>query len=258
MHFLNLAEEALSGDLDMVLQRISAAVAERRPAFVFVDSFRSVVQAIEAHGVAPTHLQKFVQELGVLMTSWQATTFLVGEYLAESGRQPGLHRGRRNHLDEPAGATQFGGRGRLKSGRCVDSRPSPDFTRFASATAGITVYPPAAVEPQFEIRGARSVPETRLRMGVPSLDEMMGGGLPRGYSLLVAGPSGSGKSLLAAAFLAEGARTGERGVIVPFEQHPNRSRSPLVTDLVESGVVTLVKSACARSLHRGGRRASEG
>ena len=34
-------------------------------------------------------------------------------------------------------------------------------------------------------------------MGVPLLDEMLGGGLPRGYSLLVAGPSGSGKSVLA-------------------------------------------------------------
>ena len=40
---------------------------------------------------------------------------------------------------------------------------------------------------------------------------LMGGGLPAGYSLLVAGPSGSGKSQLAAAFLAEGARAGKGG-----------------------------------------------
>ena len=54
-------------------------------------------------------------------------------------------------------------------------------------------------------------------MGVPRLDEMLGGGLPRGYSLLVAGPSGSGKSILAASFLAEGARCGETGVIAAFD-----------------------------------------
>ena len=47
-------------------------------------------------------------------------------------------------------------------------------------------------------------------MGVPGLDELMGGGLPRGYSLLLAGPSGSGKSIMASAFLIEGARNGER------------------------------------------------
>ena len=80
-------------------------------------------------------------------------------------------------------------------------------------------------------------------MGVPRLDAMLGGGLPRGYSLLVAGPSGSGKSLLAAAFLAEGARAGETGVIAAFEQRPNRSRNPLVDDLVNAGRIGLVASA---------------
>ena len=79
-------------------------------------------------------------------------------------------------------------------------------------------------------------------MGVPGLDEMLGGGLPRGYSLLVAGPSGSGKSILAAAFLAEGARCGETGVIAAFEQHPNRSRNRVLVDLIASGQVGLVDS----------------
>ena len=79
-------------------------------------------------------------------------------------------------------------------------------------------------------------------MGMPRLDEMLGGGLPRGYSLLVAGPSGSGKSILAASFLAEGARCGETGVIAAFEQHPNRSRSRVLAELIESGQVALVDS----------------
>jgi circadian clock protein KaiC len=69
--------------------------------------------------------------------------------------------------------------------------------------------------------------------------------LPRGYSLLVAGPSGSGKSILAAAFLAEGARCGQTGVIAAFEQHPNRSRSRVVSDLIASGSVGLVENRTA-------------
>jgi circadian clock protein KaiC len=77
---------------------------------------------------------------------------------------------------------------------------------------------------------------------VPRLDEMLGGGLPRGYSVLVAGPSGSGKSILAAAFLAEGARCGETGVIATFEQHPDRSHTPVVADLIRTGRVGLVDS----------------
>ncbi len=241
VHFLNLAEEALSGDLDAVLQRISAVVAERRPGFVFVDSFRSVVQASEGGNGAPTRLQKFVQELGVLMTSWQATTFLIGEYLADADANPVF-----TVADGIVWMTQRVQRNsvvRKLEVRKMRGQPTlPGLHPFRIGVGGIAVYPPAVIEPHVAIRPSTVTPESRLHMGVPSLDEMMGGGLPRGYSLLVAGPSGSGKSLLAAAFLAEGARAGERGVIVPFEQHPNRSRSPLVTELVESGAVALVDS----------------
>jgi circadian clock protein KaiC len=79
-------------------------------------------------------------------------------------------------------------------------------------------------------------------MGVPKLDEMLGGGLPRGYSLLVAGPSGSGKSMLAAAFLIEGAREGEKGVIAAFEQRAGRAGNPELAALVEQGRVGVVDS----------------
>lgn len=58
-----------------------------------------------------------------------------------------------------------------------------------------------------------SAANSRALLGVPNLDEMMGGGPPLGYSLLVSGPSGSGKSILATAFLAEGARQVETGVV---------------------------------------------
>ncbi|HEY6551840.1 MAG TPA: ATPase domain-containing protein, partial [Vicinamibacteria bacterium] len=82
--------------------------------------------------------------------------------------------------------------------------------------------------------------QTRLLTGVPRLDAMLGGGVPRGYSVLVAGPSGSGKSILATAFLAEGARVGERGVIAVFEQRPDGSRSPELARLIQGGQVALV------------------
>jgi circadian clock protein KaiC len=85
-------------------------------------------------------------------------------------------------------------------------------------------------------------PAERALMGVPALDDMLGGGLPRGYSLLVAGPSGSGKSILAAAFLAEGARCGETGVVAAFEQQPNGKRNPVLIDLIARGQVGLIDS----------------
>jgi len=44
----------------------------------------------------------------------------------------------------------------------------------------------------------------RLKTGVPGLDKLMDGGIPRGYSALVAGPSGSRKIVLSNQFIVEG------------------------------------------------------
>src|SRR5688500_1237513 len=88
LRFINLGDETASGDLDKVLDRITAAVQEHEPALVFVDSFRSVTLANQGDGHSFSSLQRFVQQLGMLMTSWQATTFLIGEYFAESDPNP--------------------------------------------------------------------------------------------------------------------------------------------------------------------------
>ena len=80
----------------------------------------------------------------------------------------------------------------------------------------------------------------RLSLGEAGLDGMLGGGLPRGYSLLVAGPSGSGKSILSAVFLAEGARCCEACVIAAFEQHPSKSRNGRLVELIGVGKVGMI------------------
>jgi circadian clock protein KaiC len=112
---------------------------------------------------------------------------------------------------------------------------------FRITSGGIHVFSPPMLGSDVESGPApTSSALTRLSLGVPHLDEMLGGGLPRGYSLLVAGPSGSGKSILAGAFLCEGARCGETGVIAAFEQRPNRSRGRAITDLIEAGRIGVI------------------
>ena len=86
VHFVNLSEETSTGDLAKVLARIVEEVQKHDPGLVFVDSFRSVVLA--AGNDSFISLQSFVQQLGVLMTSWEATTFLIGEYFSEKDPSP--------------------------------------------------------------------------------------------------------------------------------------------------------------------------
>ena len=70
VRFINLSEEAMTGQLDRVLARIVEEVTTFSPGLVVVDSFRSVVQASESEGNPHNSLQQFVQQLGMLMTSW--------------------------------------------------------------------------------------------------------------------------------------------------------------------------------------------
>ena len=66
---------------------------------------------------------------------------------------------------------------------------------------------------------ARSTREPRrISTGVPGLDAMLHGGIPQGHSMLVVGPTGSGKTILGTRFLQEGERNGEKGVAVFFEK----------------------------------------
>ena len=59
----------------------------------------------------------------------------------------------------------------------------------------------------------------KVPSGVPGLDGMTGGGLPRGRTTLVCGGPGCGKTLLATQFLVRGAIDhGEPGVLISFDE----------------------------------------
>ena len=237
IRFVNLGDDTLAGDLNQVLGRIVGEVEKQEPGLVFIDSFRSVVRSrIRSEDGTDADLAKFIQQLGMLMTSWQATTFLIGEYGSGTDDNPvftvadGLiwlrQSVQRNSMVRKMEIMKMRGQPTL-----------PGLHTFRIGTAGIQVFAPARAG---EAPAAVTAASSRVLMGVPLLDDMLGGGLPRGYSVLVAGPSGSGKSILAAAFLTEGARCGEFGVIAAFEQHPDQSRNPALAQLIESGHVGLV------------------
>jgi circadian clock protein KaiC len=241
VHFVNLCEEAMAGDLDHVLARITEEVALHEPALVFVDSFRSVVLATDGGGHAHNHLQRFMQQLGMLMTSWQATTFLIGEYFTDTDANPVFTVA--DGLIWMRQSVQRNSMVRKMEIMKMRGQPSlPGLHPFRITGDGLHIFvpTPAAAPP---VKDGGEVP--RASMGVPGLDEMMDGGLPRGYSLLVAGPSGSGKSILAAAFLDAGVRNGETGVIAAFERRPNRVHSKTLARAIEDDRVGVVESHAA-------------
>ncbi|WLI90155.1 ATPase domain-containing protein [Massilia sp. R2A-15] len=239
--FVNLASDMVDGNFDRVIARIMDEVQEYAPSLVFVDSFRSVAQAAPAADQGFADLQLFIQQLGMQMTSWQATTFLIGEYLkpdTEAGpvftvadgivwlsqRVQGDSMVRKMQVVKMRGAAQ-------KLGAHT----------FRIDGGGIHVFPRAVLPAPSQTTRER-VPSERVSMGVPEVDAMLGGGVPAGYSLLVVGPSGAGKTVLATEFLVEGARLGEHGVIAAFEKSPNQLVSHKLKKLVDDGKVGIINT----------------
>jgi circadian clock protein KaiC len=92
---------------------------------------------------------------------------------------------------------------------------------FTISGAGIQVHPRfESVAPRRSTR----VGGERAGFGVPALDAVLGGGLTAGTATLVAGSPGTGKTLLGLHLLAEGARRGERGLMIGFLESPEQLR----------------------------------
>jgi circadian clock protein KaiC len=237
IRFVNLSSDLLDGKFDRVLAYIAEEVASYAPSLVFVDSFRSMMQSgVFPPDVGKQGLQYFVQALGVQMTSLQATTFLIGEYSAQEEQSSPVF----TVADGILWLSQHVHRDamvrKLQVVKMRGQAQRPGLHTFRISDRGIEVFPRTILKP--DSTGEVELPEgLRLTMGVPLLDDMMGGGLPAGYSLLLVGPTGSGKTVLATEFLAEGVRKGEPGVIAAFEKSPNQLLSRRLHELVTSGKV---------------------
>jgi circadian clock protein KaiC len=79
---------------------------------------------------------------------------------------------------------------------------------------------------------ANLAPLPKTPTGILGLDEVTGGGLPRGRPTLVCGPAGCGKTLLGLEFLVRGIREyGENGVFLSFEE----TREDLIANVASLG-----------------------
>ncbi|MDY0132197.1 MAG: ATPase domain-containing protein [Desulforegulaceae bacterium] len=233
----------LSGNFEALLESISKEVENTSPGLIIVDSFRSIIEeTVKPSG--SMSLQFFVQQLGVKLSAFQATTFLIGEYFSQTKPHPiftvadGLlsmsQSVNRNSMVRKMQVLKMRGQATI-----------PGMHTFRITSKGIEVFPAATVKGDTE-ENRTAISKTpikrRLAMGVPGLDEMLGGGLPSGYSLLVAGPSGSGKTILATAFLTEGVRLKEPGIIVAFEQTPSQSWVQTLDNMVRAGQIGLINT----------------
>ena len=218
IRFIHLGQEALDGGLAKVLEAIVQEVEKSAPGIVVVDSFRAIARRTLAGGPSgETELTDFMQGLALQLTSFEATTFLVGEY-AEGEHDSAVFTVAdglfwlsqavdRNSVVRKLQLMKMRGQGQI-----------PGLHTARITDAGYSVFPRLLKPPEVV---SQHPLKHRLKTGVPGLDQLMDGGIPTGCSVLVAGPSGSGKTVLSNQFIVEGIKHGENGIVAVFEKRPN-------------------------------------
>jgi circadian clock protein KaiC len=240
IRFVSLAADFLDGDYTAVMARILNEMQEFAPKLVFVDSFRSLAHVTGDQDAGRPNLQLFVQQLAQQMTSWQATTFLICDYFPDDAHSNPVFTVADGILAMSQNLLRNSIVRKIQIVKMRGQAHTPGLHTFRIDDNGLNIFPRAFL-PVDAAEAPDDIPEgKRLSMGVPDLDEMMGGGLPIGYSLLLVGPSGSGKTILSTEFLLEGARLGEPGVIAAFEKSPNQLLSKKLSALVHAGQVGII------------------
>ena len=217
--FIDLGSALRNGGPEKALQPLIDRVESEEADFVAIDSFKAI------HDLLPgtNDSRMFVYDLAVGMAAWGATTLLVGEYTAEEIRTApefaiadGILR-LTNERQELTAARQF----EVLKLRGADYVTGRHF--FEIGARGLTFYPrvrgPALTEdPLVDLTD-------RVATGVPGLDALLLGGLPRASTTIVEGGTGTGKTLVGLHFLLEGVRRGEPGIIFTLEETPAQIRA---------------------------------
>ncbi|MGI8409490.1 MAG: RAD55 family ATPase [Pyrinomonadaceae bacterium] len=216
IRFINLSQLVLDNDLGGVLDTIVAELEKSNASIVVVDSFRTVVRRAQL-GEIEQELQGFVQKLALHLTSWQATTFLIGEYTEGEMRDNPVFTVADGLIWLYQSAERNSIVRKMQIVKMRGQETVPGMHTFRITDDGLQTFPRTfgLTENSKHVKGTR-----RLSTGIAKLDEMLGGGIPQGDSILLAGPTGSGKSVLGTQFIAEGLKQGEPGIVAIFEELP--------------------------------------
>jgi circadian clock protein KaiC len=191
------------------------AIHTLSPKIIVIDSFKAVHDLMPSEG----DRRRLVYELTALLTAYGTTAFLLGEYTEDDIlRYPEfaiadgiveMSRRRLGNRDERYFRVY-----KLRGSKYLEGAHA-----FRITDAGLDMYPrlvspsmPEGYEPANE----------RISTGIAGLDRMLEGGVWRGTTTLLAGPSGAGKTTIGLQFALEGARQGEPSLYMNFQENPSQ------------------------------------
>ncbi|HEV7387606.1 MAG TPA: ATPase domain-containing protein [Gemmatimonadaceae bacterium] len=213
----DLGPALVSDGAAALVRCIAETIKHISPRIIVVDSFK----AVHDLSTSTAEMRHVVADLAGLLSAYECTTFLVGEYEEDDiVRYP-----------EFAAAD-----GIIELARYKETTRDERYVRvsklrgasYREGLHGFRITPdgleffPRLVSPDHPPPYQASL--DRVSTGIVQLDTMLGGGLPRGTSTLIAGPTGSGKTTAAVQFCLEGVQEGEPALFLNFQENPTQLR----------------------------------
>jgi circadian clock protein KaiC len=211
----SIGPDLAEGGVATLVPRLKEIITSLRPKMIVIDSFK----AIHDLSTSVSEMRRMLYEVAGILTAYETTAFLIGEYSSsqidaypEFAVADGMIELARNKLgmrDE-----RFLRVLKLRGSGYLEGLHACRLT-----ADGVEVYPrlvSPGQPPSYEMLSER------VPTGIKGLDTMLGGGIFRGRSTFVLGPTGSGKTTLALQFVLEGIRRGEQCLYVSFEENPTQ------------------------------------
>jgi len=228
--YQDIGPELAEHGIGVLKDLLKEAIQTLGPKMIVIDSFKAL------HDVSTSiaEMRRAIYEISGILAAYETTVFLVGEYTEEQSRiQPEFavadgivqfFRQEKSNRDE-----RF-----MRVLKLRGSRYSEGVHGFRIQETGLQVFP-RLVTPEFPVR--YKIITERVATGVEGFDSLLGGGLWRGSTTLLAGPTGAGKTTIGAQFAIEGLRLGEPSLYINFQENPTqlaRMFGSYGVDLVEA------------------------
>ena len=188
---------------------------ERRPRFVFIDSFKALNELV----TTPRERRTITYDLANVLSSYHCTSFLVGEYAQEMMTELPVFAIADVILQLLKHSTNVREQRFLRVEKLRGSDSVPGLHAFSIKQGGIEVYPRLLTPPSAPLYSVRV---ERVNTAIDGLDDMIAEGFWRGSTTLIAGPTGSGKTIIGLHFICEGVMKGEPGLYVGFQENPTQ------------------------------------
>jgi circadian clock protein KaiC len=214
--FVDIGATIKQEDLERTMEVIRHRVEEVNPHMLCIDSFKALADLVGDKLL----FRRFVHDFSVLLAVYECTAFLVGDYsprdletepefaIADGVICLGLY-------DKEALSSRV-----LRVHKMRGTAFHEGDHSYTISDKGISIFP-RLQQPPLREAPPKETPIVKVPTGIPGLDGMLDGGLNEGFSTMVAGAAGIGKTTFAVHFIHGGLKRGERCLLVGMEESPS-------------------------------------